>query len=400
MALWSKDASKAPDWVPAVRTSRGWEHSETGELLVAFADTSYALAEAASTIIAMALGRKRKAYKSGETMKLLVQFSEPVVVTDGGNGVPYIPVGINGRVVNFTYVDQAPGVDQATLLFEHVVDAADVAAAGQVTLGRAAAMATATIGAGISGVRFTAKTAPGNDITIEYEAGTTGITAATLTRGAGEGVYTVWANTPGVAGNAIHWVTVDPAANDQALSIGVVGSVITVNLATGPAGALTTTATQLATAISQDGPASALVNIEVTASGAGAVTAQVDAPLAGGQDGTPYSISAAAVGNAITVTLDTDDAGVITSTAANVKTAIEADPGTDALVSAVVVTSPGNGLVAEVGPTSLTGGIAAVAGTAVVCPASTTITDLDEAHTSATLTFGDAVVDLSAVTIN
>lgn len=86
---------------------------------------------------------------------------------------------------------------------------------------------------------------------------------------------TYTADDVGTAGDAISVTYVDPGANDQALSVGVVGSAITVNLATGPAGAITSTATEIKTAVDAFGAAAALVNIAVSGVGANVQTAQV-----------------------------------------------------------------------------------------------------------------------------
>lgn len=85
---------------------------------------------------------------------------------------------------------------------------------------------------------------------------------------------TYTADAVGTAGNSISVTYVDPAANDQALSVGVVGSAITVNLATGPAGAITSTAAEIKTAVDAFPAAAALVNIAVSGVGANVQTAQ------------------------------------------------------------------------------------------------------------------------------
>lgn len=70
----------------------------------------------------------------------------------------------------------------------------------------------------------------------------------------------------GALGNEISIHLRDPKANDAALSITVTGRAIVANLATGVAGAITTTATELVAAMTADATATALV----TATGAGA----------------------------------------------------------------------------------------------------------------------------------
>lgn len=74
---------------------------------------------------------------------------------------------------------------------------------------------------------------------------------------------TVTAVTPGRAGNAISVQLQKPSANDAALSVSVAGNAITVSLATGATGLVTSTAAQVIAAINGHAPAAALV----TASG-------------------------------------------------------------------------------------------------------------------------------------
>jgi hypothetical protein len=95
---------------------------------------------------------------------------------------------------------------------------------------------------------------------------------------------TFTADTAGVGGNSITVRYVDPAAISQSLGVVVAGSAITVNLATDGAGAITSTAAQVKTAIEASGPAAALVDVANAGgdSGAGVVTAMAVTPLAGG----------------------------------------------------------------------------------------------------------------------
>lgn len=286
MSLWSTDASKAPNWAPCVRTAKGWEHTETGELLVAFGDTSFTV-PATAAITKVSLARTKKKYKTGDVLKLLVEFNQNIKATVGVNGVPYIPVSINGKNVNLSYVDPT-SVDQAGLLFEYTITPTDIATAGQVLAGNVAIKASKVIGTGNAGITYTAKTAgtAGNSTTVAYVV----------------------------------------AGTNTALSVGVVGAAITVNVATNGSGVATSTATLVKAAVEGSGAAAALVDL-------------------------------ALVGD-------------------------------------------GSGVVAAVGATNLTGGLAAVAGTAIILPSLTTLTDFDGTPTNATLTFGGAAPDLSAVTIN
>lgn len=90
----------------------------------------------------------------------------------------------------------------------------------------------------------------------------------------------------GELGNSSSLRLVDPGANNALLSVSVSGRDVTVNLATGPAGAITTTATQLKTAIEANATASGLFTITNTgaSTGAGVVTALRRAQLSGGLD--------------------------------------------------------------------------------------------------------------------
>lgn len=90
----------------------------------------------------------------------------------------------------------------------------------------------------------------------------------------------------GYEGNGIEIKLVDPFGNDQSLSVSVTGKVITVNLATGGAGAITSTPTTIIAAILASAAASALVTAanDGASTGAAAVVA-ADVYTAGGVDG-------------------------------------------------------------------------------------------------------------------
>ncbi len=91
-------------------------------------------------------------------------------------------------------------------------------------------------------------------------------------------IYT--AVTADTGGNSITIALVDPAGNDQVLAVSVIASAISVSLATGPAGAITTTRAQLVAAINANAAAAALVS--VAGAGATAITALSATPLATG----------------------------------------------------------------------------------------------------------------------
>jgi len=104
------------------------------------------------------------------------------------------------------------------------------------------------------------------------------------------------ARTPGVAGNSITIEYVDPLGNNQPLGVTVLASAITVSLATGPAGAITSTATLVAAAIAALPAADALVWVRNADSndGSGVVTALAATPLTGGAAAAPLTFSTVA----------------------------------------------------------------------------------------------------------
>lgn len=93
--------------------------------------------------------------------------------------------------------------------------------------------------------------------------------------------------TIGTIGNSRSIRLVDPAGNDQALVISVVGgNMVSASLATGPGGAITTTAAQLRAAILAHAAANALVSTANAGAdtGVGIVIALAETFLAGGTD--------------------------------------------------------------------------------------------------------------------
>jgi hypothetical protein len=94
----------------------------------------------------------------------------------------------------------------------------------------------------------------------------------------------------GAGGNDISIEYVDPSANDAELSVSVVGSAITVSLATGEAGAITSTAADVLAAIEASAAADALVTVAIMTAdsgsgddGSGVVTAMALDNLTGGE---------------------------------------------------------------------------------------------------------------------
>jgi hypothetical protein len=97
----------------------------------------------------------------------------------------------------------------------------------------------------------------------------------------------------GAAGNDISIAYVDPAGNNAALSVTVASKAITVHLATGAGGAITSTAAAVLAAINASAAAAALVTVAIMTAdagvaddGSGVVTALAALNLAGGLDGT------------------------------------------------------------------------------------------------------------------
>lgn len=94
----------------------------------------------------------------------------------------------------------------------------------------------------------------------------------------------------GINGNLVTIQYVNPGTPSASLSVSVVGSVITVHLATNGGSAITSTAALVAAAITASVPASALVTVANAPAndGTGVVTAMAITPLVGGVDGPGY----------------------------------------------------------------------------------------------------------------
>lgn len=174
----------------------------------------------------------------------------------------------------------------------------------------------------------------------------------------------------------------DPGANNAALSVSVSGNDITVNLATNGTGTITSTAAQVKAAIEASSPASALVTVahKPLNDGTGVVTALAQTALTGGNNDLTFTsaitdhttpvrvryvdpaavngaLSVSVSGNDVTVNLATNSTGTITSTAAQVKAAIEASTAASALVTVANKTgNNGSGVVTARGYLTLSGG--------------------------------------------
>lgn len=96
----------------------------------------------------------------------------------------------------------------------------------------------------------------------------------------------------GAAGNDITVTHVDPSDTDQELAVSVDGTDITISLATGGTGTITSTANDVKVAIEETPAAAALVAVTVDGIGEGVVEAKAKTSLANGVD-----VTAGAVGS-------------------------------------------------------------------------------------------------------
>lgn len=99
-----------------------------------------------------------------------------------------------------------------------------------------------------------------------YEAG---FGNARIATSAGEGQVVFTARQKGIAGHDVTVAIVDPGAANSPLSVSVAGRAITVSLATGSAGAVTSTAAQVVAAVNASPEAGNLVVVSAGGSGAG-----------------------------------------------------------------------------------------------------------------------------------
>jgi len=153
------------------------------------------------------------------------------------------------------------------------------------------------------------------------------------------------AQSVGVAGNSITIAQVDPGAPSQSFSIGVIGTAITVNLATDGGGTITTTAAMIIDAITNSS------NPDYNANAAALVTAANEGASSGA--GLAGSVGATPLANGA------DPA--VTSSASDVVTLVNADQHAKLFISAAhTAGSSGAGLVAAVSSTLLTGSAGAV----------------------------------------
>jgi len=114
----------------------------------------------------------------------------------------------------------------------------------------------------------------------------------------------------GSAGNGISVTLEDPSGNDESLAVTTNHNDITVSLATGASGDITSTASEIITAIEADAEASALVAVDDygDSDGSGTVEAESEANLTGGSDASDNL----EVDESATITAIDESAGEIT----------------------------------------------------------------------------------------
>lgn len=108
--------------------------------------------------------------------------------------------------------------------------------------------------------------------------------AATLTLGEDNSALTVSAVETGPRGNGISIELIDPEANDVALSVALDGDAIQVTLATGADGAITSTASEVASALNADDAANDLITAAAGGDGSGVIEYAYQVYLSGGEN--------------------------------------------------------------------------------------------------------------------
>lgn len=223
----------------------------------------------------------------------------PAFVISGATGV----TGINGAYALLPF----EGVDyiweHSTGEFRVSVQASDLAAPsiGGTDIGETLyfdgpeygwpwAVASAFVGDNGAGgtLSFTRALDPPKSVAMEGAAVAVQATLTTALTGANNDLLFT-AVPPGRLGNDVRIRYVDPAANNAALAVSVSGRDITVNLATGAGGTITSTANQIGALIGETTESDALVDVDLAASsnGTGIVTAMAWTALTGGTGGLP-----------------------------------------------------------------------------------------------------------------
>ena len=119
-------------------------------------------------------------------------------------------------------------------------------------------------------------------VAITVPAQAAGVAVVDMTNALSDLTYT--ARSMGRAGNDISVTHVDPVGNNQPLAVSVSGKAITVSLATGAGGAITSTALTVAAAIRANVAANDLVSVAVEGAGTGIVNAKAKQNLINGRD--------------------------------------------------------------------------------------------------------------------
>ena len=150
MSTWTR--TTPPTWFPtAVVGAMGWEHPTTGELLVAISNFTAKNTDVLSLVTVVGATVNNEALTTGDSLIVVVQFSEAVAVL----GTPSIAltVGAGSRTLTFDAAASTP----THAAFSYDVTAADVAAAGTITVGTSVNLASGRIcdvlpGGGVSPV--------------------------------------------------------------------------------------------------------------------------------------------------------------------------------------------------------------------------------------------------------
>jgi hypothetical protein len=108
---------------------------------------------------------------------------------------------------------------------------------------------------------------------------------AVLVTGSGDGGIRWEAKTAGRDGNDLSVELVDPGSNDAPLSVSYGSGKITVSLATGSGGAVTSTAATVIAAVRANATVFALVEVKATGTGTGVQVAAAEASFEGGGAG-------------------------------------------------------------------------------------------------------------------
>ena len=128
MSAWTR--TDPPTWFPtAVVGAMGWEHPTTGELLVAISNFTAKNTDVLSLVTVVGATANNEALTTGESLIVVVQFSEAVAVL----GTPSIAltVGAGSRTLAF----DAAASTATHVAFSYEVTEEDVAAAGTITIG-------------------------------------------------------------------------------------------------------------------------------------------------------------------------------------------------------------------------------------------------------------------------